>query len=179
LRVREEKLMKGESAKAKRARAAEAFVKASAAWDGGKQRAALALFLVAARLGDDGAQINAGYLYDVGLGVKRNRAEAMRWYKRAYRRGNRSAASNIATIFRDEGNVKRALSWFDRAIGLGDADANVEAARMLLREKGREAEATRYLKRALKARSRDITQGGREDARNMLSKVQKRKRGNR
>ena len=43
----------------------------------------------------------------------------------------------------------------------------------------REAEATRYLKRALKARSRDITQGGREDARNMLSKVQKRKRGNR
>jgi TPR repeat protein len=170
--------MRRGAVKTKRVRADEAFAKASAAWEAGRLREALRLFLFAAKLGG-GSDLNIGYFYDVGLGVKRNRAKAMRWYMRAYRQHDLSAANNIGTIYRDDGDVKRALEWFGRAIRMGDADASVVAAKMLLREKGREAEIKRYLERALKAREDDITEGGRDEAERILNRLERRKRGGR
>ncbi|MGH7118989.1 MAG: hypothetical protein ACREFP_08380 [Acetobacteraceae bacterium] len=62
---------------------------------------------MAAKLGNPSAQLNLGYTYDVGIGVRRNRAAAIYWYRRAYRQGVGIAASNIGTIFRGRGQLPR------------------------------------------------------------------------
>jgi uncharacterized protein len=147
------------------------FAKASEQWDRGKLRSSFRLFLSAAKRGDPSAQHNLGYFYDVGVGVKQNRAAALYWYKRAFRRGYRTAASNIGTIFRDEEKTKQALSWFKRAISLGDADANLEVAKILLREKGGTDKAIAYLKRTTKAKRSDVTDGSKEEANRLLKQL--------
>ena len=58
-------------------------------------------------------------LNDTGTAVKRNRQQAVYWYKRAYRHGNAAGASNIGTILRDEGKTGQALLWFQRAVDWG------------------------------------------------------------
>ena len=103
----------------------ELFRRAHEQWGQDKLRSAFTLFRAAAKQGDTGAQVNLGYFYDVGIGIRPNRNAALRWYRRAYRAGERAAASNIATIFRDQGKLTQAMSWFRRAAALGDGDANL------------------------------------------------------
>ena len=146
------------------------FAKASEQWDRGKLRSAFRLFLSCAKRGDPGAQHNIGYFYDVGVGVRPNRTAAVYWYKRAFRRGYRTAASNIGTIFRDEGRTEQALSWFKRAIKLGDADANLEIAK-ILRKQGLAEKAVAYLKRIETAKSSDVTQASRQEAKRLLTQL--------
>jgi len=60
----------------------EMFIRADKMWHRGQLRNAFRLFLVAANAGDKASQLNVGYFYDNGVGTKRNREEALRWYKR-------------------------------------------------------------------------------------------------
>ncbi len=151
------------------------FTKASEQWDRGELRSAFRLFLTAAKRGDPSAQHNLGYFYDVGVGVKPNRTEALYWYKRAFRRGYRTAASNIGTIFRDEEKTRQALSWFQRAIKLGDADANLEVAKVLLRKEGDAGRAIVYLRRTINAKQGDVTKGSKQEAQRLLSQLARQK----
>jgi TPR repeat protein len=112
----------------------------------GEFRAAFRLFLIAAKNGDLSSQVNVGYYYDVGQGVSRNVSKAIYWYKRAYRRGEACAATNIGTVWRDRQNPKRALYWFRRAVKLGDEGSNLEIAKLYLR-KGEPQRALVYLER--------------------------------
>jgi uncharacterized protein len=120
-----------------------------AAWERGRLRTALRLFAAQAKTGDSSARLNLGYFYDVGLGTRRNKAQALRWYRLAYRQGSGAAASNIATVYRDEGRPALALAWYRRAVSL----------------------AVAALKRAVA--SDDITPAGREEARRLLRRVQR------
>jgi uncharacterized protein len=81
----------------------------------------------AAQMGDRSATGSLGYAYDVGRGIRRDRALALLWYRRAAHMGDCGAATNIATVFRDEGNLKRAHRWLLRAVKMGDGDAAVTA----------------------------------------------------
>jgi hypothetical protein len=146
------------------------FLRADKKWRRGELRSALKLFLEAAKRGDKGAQLNVGYFYDRGLGVKRNRDEAFYWYKRAYRRGDASAATNIGTIWRDEGDERRALAWFERAVRLGDKSGNLEIARIYLR-KGDTSRAARFLNRV--CQSDHVTESEMEQAKRLLKRIQK------
>jgi TPR repeat protein len=94
------------------------FEEANNRWEAGKLRSAFRLFLIAAKAGDQGAQLNLGNFYNDGIGVKPNRAKALYWYRRAYRQGHGEAASNIGILFRDEKRFKHALTWFERAVKL-------------------------------------------------------------
>ncbi len=105
------------------------LLRAHKQWGSGKHRSAFRLILSAARLGDPGAIMGLGYYYDMGIGVKKNRIAAIKWYKKADRRGNTSATSNIGVIYRFEGNAKRALYWFGKAAARGDISASFEIAR--------------------------------------------------
>jgi hypothetical protein len=127
--------------------------------------------LKAARMGDLGAQVNVGYMYDTGVGVKRNREGAIRWYKLAYRRGSGAAASNIGTIFRDERNHKKALYWFERAVALDDEDANLEIAKLYLGQLDDTPMAASYLKKV--CRSKSVTRYSQERARRLLKRISK------
>lgn len=127
--------------------------------------------LLGAKRGDTSAQHNVGYFYDVGVGMKPNRAKALHWYKRSYRNGCRVAASNIATLFRDQKNSARALAWYQRAAGLHDGDANLEIANLLLLDPNKTRSAIKYLKRTIDAKRRDVTQAAQEEARRLLADI--------
>ncbi len=146
------------------------FERANKQWDQGNLRSAFRLFLAAANAGNTGCQINLGNFYNNGIGVKRNRTLALRWYRRAYRRGERAAASNIGVMYRDEKKLRMALKWFERAVKMLDGDANLEIAKIYL-QKDDLRKASHYLKRAIGAKPDDITQGSSEEAAHMLKQI--------
>ena len=138
----------------------------------GELRSAFRLYLGAAKLGDATAQLSLGYCYDVGIGVMPNRSSAMEWYKRAYRKGYGSAANNIGTIFRDEGDTRKALAWFERAVRLGDIDSNLEIAKILLQEKKHAENAIPYLKCVAMGKPRvDVTESSWDEAVRLLKRA--------
>lgn len=145
------------------------FIRADRAWDDGKSKLAFRLFLKAAKAGDRSSELNVGYFYDAGIGVKRNREKALFWYRRAYKRGDASAASNIGTIWRDGGQLIRALGWFLRAVELGDGDANLEIAKIYLYQRKTHHRAIPYLNRTIK--SKCATEDSREQANRLLKSL--------
>src|SRR5262245_37595801 len=64
-------------------------------------RYAVSLFRRAAD-SDASAAVSLAYAYDTGLGARRDTSLALQWYRRAFRMGESLAASNLATIYRDQ-----------------------------------------------------------------------------
>ncbi|WP_171160246.1 tetratricopeptide repeat protein [Usitatibacter palustris] len=130
---------------------------------------AFRLFRARAESGDKNAFLNLGYFYDVGLGVRKDQAEALRWYRRAARAGDSAAASNIGTVYREAGRHRLALEWFKRAASMNDGDAEVEIAKHYLEGMGvapHRGRAMAALRRAVASGS--ITDDGREEAQSLL-----------
>jgi uncharacterized protein len=142
--------MKNTSTKA--AEAEKLFLRAEAMYDSGRLRSAFRLTKAAAQLGSDAAMVNLGNLYDAGTGTRRNRNMAMYWYKKAYRRGSETAANNIGIVYRNEQKFRRALAWLEKAVALGNGDANIEIARLYLGPLNDAKAAFRHLKQAAKAK---------------------------
>ena len=97
------------------------------------------IWLDDARLGDPRSQLNLGVMYTLGRGVKRDHAEAAKWFGRAADQGNTKAQYNLGlAYYRGRGVEKDAT----RAAGLFRASAAKNFARAqymlgLLHEKGR------------------------------------------
>jgi TPR repeat protein len=128
--------------------------------------------LAAAKMRESGAQVNAGYMYDNGIGTRRNKQAALYWYRRAYRRGESSAAHNIGTVWRDDGNFSRALYWFERALqmtGGDDGEANFEIAKLHLGNGQDPSKAASYLRKVCK--SKNVTQDCVEQAQRLLKRM--------
>lgn len=125
---------------------------------------AVRLFRRAAARGDPWATGSLGYAYDVAEGVRRNRALALKWYRRAARMGDAAAAANIATVYRDKGDLRLAHKWALRAMEMGDGDAAVTAGYGYLYGVGIRRDvrlARRLFRRALRGHTSDF---GREEA---------------
>ena len=123
------------------------FIRAAKQEEQGKIKPAFRLMLAAAKLGDIGAQVNVGNYYDAGSGVRRNRSASLYWYKRAYRRGDSCAASNIGVLWRNEKKFHRALYWFFRSVKLGNEEANIEIGKHYLYNEDNPRKAILYFKR--------------------------------
>jgi TPR repeat protein len=151
------------------------FQRADEQWEVGNLKSAFRLFLACAKAGDSGCQNNLGTFYRDGIGVKLDRDRALYWYRKAYHRGLRGAASNIGVLFRDEGDVKKALAWFERA---KDGDADMAIANIYLRQNDT-TKAERYLRRVCK--SDCVSEASREEAKRLLNSLtaQSRRRGGR
>jgi TPR repeat protein len=145
------------------------FNRAAKHEENGELRSAFRLYLAGAKAGDMGCQINVGNFYDAGTGVRRNRSAALYWYKRAYRRGVSSAASNIGILWRNANNPKRALGWFQRAVRLGDAEANLEIAKHYLRNESNPRKAIQHLENV--CQSDWVTEAGVEEATMLLKQT--------
>jgi uncharacterized protein len=128
---------------------------------------AFLLFLDAAKLGDEEAQVSVGYAYAYGIFRKANVDEALRWWKRAYRQGSWAAAFNLGMFFRDAKQWAKAVKWFERAIQGGDEDGLVEIAKIHLRYAGDRAAGLRYLKLAVAAK-RKLTEPARLETERLL-----------
>ncbi|MEC5385437.1 tetratricopeptide repeat protein [Uliginosibacterium sp. H3] len=139
------------------------------AWDKGELAQAFDLFSQAVALGLDGCMINLGYFHDEGIGTVQDKEKAMYWYKRAYRKGDSAAASNIAILYRERLRFRQSFQWFERAAEMGDGDAALELAKLYLTGTGvrrSSSGAVRCLQNALS--STHITEAGREEARGLL-----------
>ncbi|MDR0776459.1 MAG: sel1 repeat family protein [Azonexus sp.] len=140
------------------------------AWDAGNLAEAFHLFEQCANAGSATSMLDLGYFYDEGLGTDQNKTEAMRWYKRAHRRGDSgAAANNIAILYRETGRFRLCYQWFERSAKLGNGDSEVELAKLLLSGQGVRrsvVQASKALKRA--QISSLITPAGREEAEMLL-----------
>ncbi len=155
----------------RKSRASNLFVRADKQDERGKKRSAFRLMLAAAKLGDTGAQTNVGNYYADGNGVRRNRSAALYWYKRAYRRGDYCAANNIGVLWRDEKKLQRALSWFLRAVKLGDDEANLEIGKHYLHNKNNPRKAVPCFKQVMQ--SDWVSEAGAEEAARLLREAEK------
>lgn len=140
-------------------------------WRRGRLRRAFRLFLAAAKAGVAPAFSIVAQFYDQGDGVKANESAALHWYRRAFSNGYHSVANNIGCILRDRKRLNEALLWFRRAVKLGDADANLNIAKLYLQHKGNQTLAIRFLKET--CRSRNATEGSKEEARKLLTQLKK------
>jgi TPR repeat protein len=122
-----------------------------------------------AEASDEAAYFVLGYLYDSGEGTRRSTKKAMFWYLKSFNLGNSSAATNIATIYRDAGDAMREFEWYCRAADLGDGDADLEVAIRLLSGKGVRSNvklAIRHLRSV--GRESNTSDAARDTARQLL-----------
>lgn len=86
-----------------------------------------------ANAGNQSAQRNLGVMYDQGLGVPRDAAQAALWFRKAAETGNRDATFQLATMYENGRGVpqdqKQAIDWYRKAALLGDGDSQVKLGR--------------------------------------------------
>jgi uncharacterized protein len=150
------------------------FRLAFADWKRGNRKGAFRRFVTLAAEGETAAFLNVGYCYDAGIGVRKDVTEALRWYRRAYRTGDPSAAHNIGIIYRDREECRRAVAWFQRALRLGSDDSAVEIARIDRRLEQHSLRAVRCVR--LVIASEVVSESDRKAARTLRSRAVKRRR---
>ncbi|MDQ2767317.1 MAG: PEGA domain-containing protein [Gemmatimonadota bacterium] len=108
-----------------------------------------------ANAGNQQAQRNLGVIYDQGLGVNKDPAQAALWFRKAAETGNRDATFQLATMYESGRGVpqdqKQAINWYRKAALLGDADSQVKLGRAYIDGKGvdkDEGEASAWFQRA-------------------------------
>jgi TPR repeat protein len=79
---------------------------------------------------DSNAMVEMGYLYDQGVGVKQDYAEAKRWYEKAAQAGESIAMYDLGLQYLSGHGVTpsyaQAKSWFEQAARLGDSSAMIQ-----------------------------------------------------
>ncbi|MFY9259304.1 MAG: tetratricopeptide repeat protein [Gallionella sp.] len=120
------------------------FDRANEEWDAGRLQVAFDLFMEAAKSGDVWAFNSLGYFYDQGISVERNPKRAMEWYRKSAKSGDACGCLNLATQYRDAGNIRCAKKWYIRAIEGGDADAALQLGKLYLSGKSLKL-AAKYL----------------------------------
>jgi TPR repeat protein len=145
------------------------FVEADRLSDAGDTRRAFRLWLACAKAGDVNCQLNVGYCYDTGRGVRRNVARAMYWYLRAHRRGDACATNNIGILYRERGDIRKAIEWLQRAIRAGSDDSALLLGEIYLQEKPDLRQARKYLTHV--SDSDNVCEAAQERARELLKQI--------
>ncbi|MEP7088390.1 MAG: PEGA domain-containing protein, partial [Gemmatimonadota bacterium] len=108
-----------------------------------------------ANAGNQQAQRNLAVIYDQGLGVTKDPAQAAIWFRKAAQTGNREASFQLASMYEQGRGVpkdqKAAIDWYRKAALLGDADSQVKLGRAYLSGDGidkDEGEASAWFQRA-------------------------------
>lgn len=103
------------------------------------------------------------------MGIRRNRSKARYWYNRAYRRGDDAAAHNMGILRRNDGKLRLALKWFQKAVGLGDAESNLDIGKCCLISELNPEKAITYLKQVCGSNS--VSWAGAEEAKLLLKQA--------
>lgn len=101
--------------------------------------------LLATGHSDTGLMASVANLYSEGRGVKPSHSQALRWTKRAWRRGFSIAALNFGIGEAKASRTNSAVKWFRRAIALGDVDAPFHLAKLYLKLGNNDQEAANLL----------------------------------
>jgi TPR repeat protein len=93
-----------------------------------------------AQQGDVNAQFDLGLKYQLGVGVKQDSVEAVRWYRKAAEQGDAHAQSNLGVMYRNGYGVPKdyaeAARWYRKAADQGDIGGQTELGAMYLNGKG-------------------------------------------
>jgi hypothetical protein len=110
---------------------------------------------IAAEQGDALAQSNLGLMYEQGLGVVQDYAEAVRWYRAAAEQGNEFAQLDLGWMYENgrgvAQNYAEAARWYRAAAEQGDELAQHNLGRMYYNGLGvaqDDAEALRWFRAA-------------------------------
>jgi len=94
-------------------------------------------YLDKAEAGDINAQSTVAFMNAKGLGVKKDEAEAVKWYRRAAEQGHLNSQYNLGVIYAKGRGVEQdfgeAFSWYLRAAEQGDQTAQSTVAMMYLK----------------------------------------------
>ena len=147
-----------------------------AAQDEGNFALARQSFERGAALGDAECLCRLAYMFDIGRGVDTDKAAAMRFYQRAWRRGSTTAGMNIAILYRERRNSPAMFRWWKRVADTGDGSAQFEMAKCYLNGTGVRQDAQAALRcLAAAIRSSYITEEEREEAEALLDTLRPRK----
>ena len=106
------------------------------AYDQGRFDAAYVLWKPLAEQGNSAAQFNLGVLFEKGLGVAQDYAEAARWYMKAGERGDEEAQYNVALMYEKGTGLSRDLDkaryWYDKVLANTPADRESLATKRAL-----------------------------------------------
>lgn len=148
--------------------------RADAMWDARNPRAARRLFKRGAEAGDPNAQFMFGYFLDVGLGGRKDKAAAMRWYRRAHKLGVTGAAHNVAILYREQARGLLSERWFKHSIAGGCFDSTLELGKLYRDVFADPAKALNCFRRM--ARWRGALPEERDEARALMRALQSTKR---
>jgi len=122
-------------------------------------------FRRAAEHGSSAAQNTLAVVLSNGDGVRKNVDEALSWLRKAFHAGDVIAAQNIAITYREIGDLRAAVKWFQKSADAGDGDALIQLGIHYYWGKGVKKNpkaAIRCFRMASKAKN--ISEGGRDDA---------------
>lgn len=105
----------------------------TAHYQAGNMERAFASFLDAAKLGHPGAQLQAGWHYEKGAGVKQDYQTAAGWYRKAADQGDGSAMKNLGQLYENGQGVpedwKLAAEWYRKGADKNSMDAEAALGR--------------------------------------------------
>lgn len=127
----------------------------------------------AAALGHSSSQLNLGNYYASGTGVRKDLTKAAYWYKAAYRLGNVTAARNLAIDRVSEGNIRSAITWFNKGVEKNDGGSFVALAKIYADQRGGRGKAIKLLKRVGKLSRTNASDLDREQAQAHLAQLLK------
>ena len=140
-----------------------------AAEDEGNFALARQSFERGAALGDAECLCRLAHMFDTGSGVATDKAAAMRFYQRAWRRGSTVAGMNIAILYREQRDWPAMFRWWKRIAAAGDGSAQFEVAKCYLNGIGVRQDVQAALRCLAAAfRSSHITEEEREEAEALL-----------
>lgn len=92
------------------------YAKGMRAYKKGEYKRAFLILMELAEKGHSHAQVAIGTMYQLGLGdLKRDEAEALKWYMLASAQGNGLASNNYGAIVQSRGDREAAIQWYAKA----------------------------------------------------------------
>lgn len=96
-----------------------------AAYQAGDLPLALKEFRAVADTGNADGQFNVALMYEQGIGVTKDEAQAIYWYDKSAQQGNSNAQFNLGVLYENghgtEVNFAQANQWYRKAAAQGDA----------------------------------------------------------
>ena len=110
------------------------------AYRAGNYESALQEFKPLAAKGNADGQVNLGFLYARGQGVKLDYKEALVWYRKAAEQGQPDAQFNLGSLYYDGLGIRRdfnkAAEWYAKAAEFGQIDAQYNLGLMYVTGQG-------------------------------------------
>jgi TPR repeat protein len=154
--------------------AEQLFAAAERLESAGRRREAFRLLTKAARLGHSSSQLNLGNYYAAGIGTRKSFVKAAYWYRASFRRGNATAARNLAIDYLSRGMTGAAVRWFKKGVASNDGASFIQLARIQSQRRRSRKHAIALLKAVQLLGPESASESDKEQALELLAELQTR-----